>query len=152
MPRLYRYKFDPSAGIQLAMGNIWSAVVPESKKAVDCYFKEIMEDLLHNLNSSLWRNRQSRCTHGLVDLCTLGARLVDLETGLVDLCTVETGLVDLCTLEAGLVDLCTLGARLVDLEAGLVDLCTLVELLYVCVCVCACVYVCVCVCTPAAWL
>ena len=60
VPRLYRYKYDPSPGIQLAMSNIWSAIVPESKRAVDHYLKEIMEDLVSNLNSGLWRNRQSR--------------------------------------------------------------------------------------------
>ena len=60
MPRLYRYKYDPNPRIQLAMANIWSAVIPESKKAVDKYFKEILADLKENLNSSLWRNRESR--------------------------------------------------------------------------------------------
>lgn len=34
VPRLYRYKYDPSPRIQLAMSSIWSALVPESKKAV----------------------------------------------------------------------------------------------------------------------
>ena len=34
VPRLYRYKYDPNPRIQLAMTSIWSAVVPESKKAV----------------------------------------------------------------------------------------------------------------------
>ena len=41
VPRLYRYKYDPNPRIQLAMTSIWSAVVPESKKAVSlrylCY-------------------------------------------------------------------------------------------------------------------
>ena len=60
VPRLYRYKYDPSPGVQLAMSNIWAAIVPESKKAVDRYLEAIMDDLLQNLNSSLWRNKQSR--------------------------------------------------------------------------------------------
>lgn len=34
VPRLYRYKYDPNPRVQLAMTSIWSAVVPESKKAV----------------------------------------------------------------------------------------------------------------------
>lgn len=46
------------------MSSIWSAIVPESQKAVDRYLKEIMEDLVVNLNSSQWRNRQSRYVFG----------------------------------------------------------------------------------------
>ena len=34
VPRLYRYKYDPVPRIQLAMSSIWSALVPDSKKAV----------------------------------------------------------------------------------------------------------------------
>lgn len=34
VPRLYRYKYDPIPRIQLAMSSIWSALVPNSKKAV----------------------------------------------------------------------------------------------------------------------
>lgn len=64
VPRLYRYKHDPSPGIQQAMSNIWSALVPDSKRALDKYLGEILEDLLVNLNSSLWRNRQARWVRG----------------------------------------------------------------------------------------
>ena len=34
VPRLYRYKYDPIPRIQLAMSNIWNAVVPHSSKTV----------------------------------------------------------------------------------------------------------------------
>ena len=37
VPRLYRYKYDPKPDVQQSMKNIWSAVVPESNKAVSCY-------------------------------------------------------------------------------------------------------------------
>jgi proteasome component ECM29 len=60
VPRLYRYKYDPNPRVQEAMSNIWTAVVPESNKAIDRYLPAIMEDLVLNLNSALWRNRQSR--------------------------------------------------------------------------------------------
>lgn len=40
--------------------------MPESKKAVDRYLTEIMQDLVANLNSAMWRNRQSR-----LGLCVL---------------------------------------------------------------------------------
>lgn len=62
------------------MSSIWAALVPESKKTVshhplstglvlcvngflsqvDKYLKEILDDLVMNLNSNLWRVRQSR--------------------------------------------------------------------------------------------
>jgi len=61
VPRLYRYKYDPSPRIQLAMSSIWSALVPESKKAVDKYLRAILDDLTANLNSSIWRNREASC-------------------------------------------------------------------------------------------
>ena len=68
VPRLYRYKYDPSPRIQLAMSNIWGAVVPQSKKTVDKYLKEILADLIANLNSNLWRNREARCVYMYVQL------------------------------------------------------------------------------------
>ena len=67
VPRLYRYKYDPNPRIQLAMSNIWSAVIPESKKAVDKYLREILADLIENLNSGMWRNRESRYMY----MCTI---------------------------------------------------------------------------------
>ena len=69
VPRLYRYKYDPNPRIQLAMSNIWSAVVPESKRAVDKYLKEILADLVENLNSRTWRNRESRFACVRVRVC-----------------------------------------------------------------------------------
>ncbi|XP_031556184.1 proteasome adapter and scaffold protein ECM29-like [Actinia tenebrosa] len=61
IPKLYRYQFDPNVKIQQAMSSIWAALVPESKKTVDKYLKEILKDLVLNLNSNLWRVRQSSC-------------------------------------------------------------------------------------------
>lgn len=61
VPRLYRYKYDPKPQIQLAMSNIWAAIIPESKKAVDKYLELILQDLKKNLNSNLWRNREASC-------------------------------------------------------------------------------------------
>ncbi len=42
------------------MSNIWSAIIPENEKAVEMYLTEIMSDIIVNLNSAMWRNRQSR--------------------------------------------------------------------------------------------
>uniref|UniRef100_A0A8C0J6E6 Ecm29 proteasome adaptor and scaffold n=1 Tax=Chelonoidis abingdonii TaxID=106734 RepID=A0A8C0J6E6_CHEAB len=60
VPRLYRYQFDPNMGIRQAMTSIWNALVTD-KSAVDKYMKEILDDLLNNLTSNLWRIRESSC-------------------------------------------------------------------------------------------
>ncbi|XP_071280563.1 proteasome adapter and scaffold protein ECM29 isoform X3 [Agelaius tricolor] len=60
LPRLYRYQFDPNLGIRQAMTSIWNALVTD-KSLVDKYMKEILEDLISNLTSSLWRIRESSC-------------------------------------------------------------------------------------------
>uniref|UniRef100_A0AAY4AG20 Ecm29 proteasome adaptor and scaffold n=1 Tax=Denticeps clupeoides TaxID=299321 RepID=A0AAY4AG20_9TELE len=60
VPRLYRYQFDPNAGIRQAMTSIWDALVPD-KTIVDKYLKEILQDVISNLTSNLWRVRESSC-------------------------------------------------------------------------------------------
>ncbi|XP_037979486.1 proteasome adapter and scaffold protein ECM29 isoform X1 [Motacilla alba alba] len=60
LPRLYRYQFDPNLGIRQAMTSIWNALVTD-KSMVDKYMKEILEDLISNLTSNLWRIRESSC-------------------------------------------------------------------------------------------
>ncbi|XP_064414526.1 proteasome adapter and scaffold protein ECM29 [Latimeria chalumnae] len=60
VPRLYRYQFDPNSGIRQAMTSIWNALVTD-KAAVDTYLKEILQELLGNLTSNMWRVRESSC-------------------------------------------------------------------------------------------
>ncbi|XP_072010829.1 proteasome adapter and scaffold protein ECM29 isoform X2 [Engystomops pustulosus] len=60
VPRLYRYQFDPNTGIRQAMTSIWNALVTD-KTAVDKYLTEILQDLINNLTSNLWRIRESSC-------------------------------------------------------------------------------------------
>uniref|UniRef100_A0A674HU35 Ecm29 proteasome adaptor and scaffold n=1 Tax=Taeniopygia guttata TaxID=59729 RepID=A0A674HU35_TAEGU len=60
LPRLYRYQFDPNVGIRQAMTSIWNALVTD-KSMVDKYMKKILEDLISNLTSNLWRIRESSC-------------------------------------------------------------------------------------------
>jgi proteasome component ECM29 len=43
------------------MAGILSALVPERAKALDEHFDAIMKDLLVELGSRLWRNRQAAC-------------------------------------------------------------------------------------------
>ncbi|XP_014680930.1 PREDICTED: proteasome-associated protein ECM29 homolog [Priapulus caudatus] len=61
IPRLYRYQYDPNAKIQQAMTSVWNALVADSKKMVDLYMKDILQDLISNLTSSMWRIRESSC-------------------------------------------------------------------------------------------
>jgi proteasome component ECM29 len=61
IPKLYRYIFDPNPTINRAMRQMWISFVPNSKKTIDEYFKPIMKELIDNLESNLWRVRQSCC-------------------------------------------------------------------------------------------
>ncbi|XP_060720500.1 proteasome adapter and scaffold protein ECM29 [Tachysurus vachellii] len=60
VPRLYRYQFDPNLGIRQAMTSIWDALVTD-KTMVDKYFREILQDVISNLTSNMWRVRESSC-------------------------------------------------------------------------------------------
>ncbi|MBN3306147.1 ECM29 protein, partial [Amia calva] len=60
VPRLYRYQFDPNLGIRQAMTSIWDALVTD-KTAVDKYLKDILQDVISNLTSNMWRVRESSC-------------------------------------------------------------------------------------------
>nr|XP_015201351.1 PREDICTED: proteasome-associated protein ECM29 homolog isoform X1 [Lepisosteus oculatus] len=60
VPRLYRYQFDPNLAIRQAMTSIWDALVTD-KTTVDKYLKEILQDVISNLTSNMWRVRESSC-------------------------------------------------------------------------------------------
>ncbi|KAF9798599.1 hypothetical protein SFRURICE_008332 [Spodoptera frugiperda] len=67
VPRLYRYRFDPTPRIQNSMQAIWHAIVPNTTATVHKYHKEILDDLVANLTSGQWRVRMS-CCNALADL------------------------------------------------------------------------------------
>ncbi|KAG6456419.1 hypothetical protein O3G_MSEX009728 [Manduca sexta] len=67
VPRLYRYRFDPTPRIQNSMASIWQAIVPNTQATVQKYHKEILDDLVANLTSNQWRVRMS-CCNALADL------------------------------------------------------------------------------------
>ncbi|KAJ2947108.1 hypothetical protein O0L34_g16457 [Tuta absoluta] len=67
VPRLYRYRFDPTPRIQNSMSSIWHAIVPNTQHTVHKYHKEILDDLVANLTSPQWRVRMS-CCNALSDL------------------------------------------------------------------------------------
>lgn len=75
VPRLYRYQFDPNTGIRQAMTSIWDALVTD-KTTVDKYLTEILQDLINNLTSNMWRVRESSCL-ALTDLLR-GRQLDDI--------------------------------------------------------------------------
>ncbi|XP_020242083.1 proteasome-associated protein ECM29 homolog isoform X2 [Asparagus officinalis] len=61
IPRLIRYQYDPDKNVQDAMAHIWKSIVAEPKKTVDEYFDPIVEDLLIQSGSRLWRSREASC-------------------------------------------------------------------------------------------
>ncbi|KAM0057039.1 putative armadillo-like helical, proteasome component Ecm29 [Helianthus debilis subsp. tardiflorus] len=67
VPRLVRYQYDPDKNVQDAMAHIWKSLVADSKKTIDEYLDLIIEDLLVQCGSRLWRSRESSCL-ALADL------------------------------------------------------------------------------------
>ncbi|XP_041976007.1 proteasome-associated protein ECM29 homolog [Aricia agestis] len=67
VPRLYRYRFDPTPRIHNSMTAIWHALVPNTQQTVHKYHKEILNDLVANLTANQWRVRMS-CCNALADL------------------------------------------------------------------------------------
>ncbi|KAK9692274.1 hypothetical protein RND81_09G253100 [Saponaria officinalis] len=61
VPRLVRYQYDPDKNVQDAMAHIWKSLVADPKKTVDELLDPIIDDLLTQCGSRLWRSRQSSC-------------------------------------------------------------------------------------------
>ncbi|XP_052205851.1 uncharacterized protein LOC127810408 isoform X2 [Diospyros lotus] len=61
IPRLVRYQYDPDKNVQDAMAHIWKSLVADSKRTIDEHFDLIIEDLLIQCGSRLWRSRESSC-------------------------------------------------------------------------------------------
>lgn len=61
IPRLVRYQYDPDKNVQDAMGHIWKSIVADPKKTIDEYFDTIIDDLLTQSGSRLWRSREASC-------------------------------------------------------------------------------------------
>uniref|UniRef100_A0A1S4A5C6 Proteasome-associated protein ECM29 homolog n=1 Tax=Nicotiana tabacum TaxID=4097 RepID=A0A1S4A5C6_TOBAC len=67
VPRLVRYQYDPDKNVQDAMTHIWRSLIPDSKKTIDEHFDLVMDDLLTQSGSRLWRSREASC-HALSDV------------------------------------------------------------------------------------
>lgn len=65
--KLYRYRFDPNPNVQRAMRDIWSALVPDTTRAIENHFDKIMTDLLENSLVREWRVRQASL-NGIAEL------------------------------------------------------------------------------------
>lgn len=61
VPRLFRYKYDPTPKIQNSMISIWDSIISDSKKSIDTFYWEIMKEILENLTSNEWRVRIACC-------------------------------------------------------------------------------------------
>ncbi|XP_024030403.1 proteasome-associated protein ECM29 homolog [Morus notabilis] len=61
IPRLVRYQYDPDKNVQDAMSHIWKSLVEDSKKTIDEHFDVIIDDLLIQFGSRLWRSREASC-------------------------------------------------------------------------------------------
>ncbi|XP_068144819.1 proteasome-associated protein ECM29 homolog [Drosophila tropicalis] len=61
IPRLYRYKYDPTPKIQNSMISIWDTIVTDSKETTEQYYWEILRELLDNLTFKEWRVRIACC-------------------------------------------------------------------------------------------
>ena len=61
VPRLFRYKYDPTPKIQNSMISIWDSVVKDNKATLELYYWEILEDCSTNLTHTEWRTRIACC-------------------------------------------------------------------------------------------
>ncbi|KAF7815581.1 proteasome-associated protein ECM29-like protein [Senna tora] len=61
IPRLVRYQYDPEKNVQDAMTHIWKSLVADSKKTIDENLDLIVDDLLNQCGSRLWRSREASC-------------------------------------------------------------------------------------------
>lgn len=61
IPRLVRYQYDPDKNVQDAMTHIWKSLVADSKRAIDEHLDLILDDLLIQCGSRLWRSREASC-------------------------------------------------------------------------------------------
>uniref|UniRef100_A0A0E0RDF3 Proteasome component Ecm29 N-terminal domain-containing protein n=1 Tax=Oryza rufipogon TaxID=4529 RepID=A0A0E0RDF3_ORYRU len=61
IPRLVRYQYDPDKNIQDSMAHIWKLIVADPKKTIDEHYDLIVEDLLVQSGSRLWRSREASC-------------------------------------------------------------------------------------------
>ncbi|GMH36012.1 hypothetical protein BSKO_03880 [Bryopsis sp. KO-2023] len=92
IPKLYRYQHDPNGKVQESMTHIWHALVAEPKKTVDEHLDAIMKELLREMGSRLWRNRESSC-RAMADLIQ-GRKWAELGIYMTDIWSMALRVVD----------------------------------------------------------
>lgn len=61
VPRLFRYKYDPTPKIQNSMISIWDSIITDSKETIELYYWAIFDELVKNLTNVEWRIRIACC-------------------------------------------------------------------------------------------
>ncbi|XP_059609063.1 proteasome-associated protein ECM29 homolog [Phlebotomus argentipes] len=61
VPRLFRYKYDPTPKIQNSMVSIWNSLVSNPKEIVEQFYWEILQEITQHLTNHEWRTRMSCC-------------------------------------------------------------------------------------------
>lgn len=67
IPKLFRYKYDPSSSISRTMNNIWDNLILNNKETLDKNFDSILKELLSGMGDREWRVREAS-TSALQDL------------------------------------------------------------------------------------
>ncbi|ODV98410.1 hypothetical protein PACTADRAFT_185071 [Pachysolen tannophilus NRRL Y-2460] len=67
IPKLYRYRYDPSTSVQNSMNDIWNTLVIDTSKTISAHFDLILNELLSGMGNKEWRVRQAS-TVALLDL------------------------------------------------------------------------------------
>lgn len=62
IPKLYRYKFDPSSSVSKSMTDIWNALIKDTPKTVKDNFEAILKELLKSMGNKEWRTREASTT------------------------------------------------------------------------------------------
>lgn len=83
LPKLFRYKHDPSVKVAKSMNAIFLQLYPDAKAALDEHFDAVCSDLLRSLSDQSWRVRESagRAMANLItgrSLSLISARLEDI--------------------------------------------------------------------------
>lgn len=84
VPKLFRYKYDPTPKIANQMIAIWDTIIKDNNETLETYYWDILKDLSENLTNNEWRTRIAS-TLALRDLIKRpnGLRLKSLENKVV---------------------------------------------------------------------
>ncbi|RKP32447.1 ARM repeat-containing protein [Metschnikowia bicuspidata] len=59
VPKLYRFRFDPSNLVSQSMNDIWKALFPDSSATVKTHFESMLAEVLKGMGNREWRVRQA---------------------------------------------------------------------------------------------